>query len=84
MHGFWLECRRVMAIRGLRRGAVAVGSVAGVDAHDGLPLDIVNALGTACFVMAVIVMLLLLLRRVPAMRRRLDRQARIRRSGEEK
>lgn len=75
MRGFWLECRRVLAMPGLPMGPLAVGVVAGVDAHEGLPLDILAGPVTAAFVLVIAVLTLVLMRKIRWVRRRLDKRS---------
>lgn len=74
MREFWLECRRALATPGVPTGPLAVGVVAGIDAHEGLPLDILSVLITATLVMVIVVPMLVLMRKIPWVRRRTDRK----------
>jgi len=78
---FWLDCRRALALSGLPVLPLGAGVVAGVDAHEGLPLDVIAALITAACVTMGVVLVLVLMHRIlwtrrlldPSIRRRMDR-----------
>jgi hypothetical protein len=72
MRRFWRECRRVLAIPGLPMFPVVIGVVAGVDAHEGLPLDFLSALVSPVYSMVALVLTLVLMRRIPWVRRRME------------
>lgn len=76
MREFWLECRRGLATPGLPMVPLALAAVAGIDAHEGVPLDILTALITAAIVAVLVVPMLVLIRRVPWIRRRMDTRMR--------
>jgi hypothetical protein len=82
VRGFWLECRRGLATPGLALGPLSVGLVAGMQAHDGLPLDVLVALGTAVFILLLVVPTVVLMRKIPWVRRRTDTSGQWRRRPE--
>jgi hypothetical protein len=53
-----------------------MGVVAGINTHAGLPYDSLNAIFTAVFVLVLTVSMLALMRKVPWIRRRMDRRTR--------
>jgi hypothetical protein len=71
---FWLECRRCLATPNVPILPVGLGILDGVQAHDGLPLDIVTALGFATFGLVLFVLMLVLMRKIPWVRRRSDKK----------
>jgi hypothetical protein len=75
MRGFWRECRRALATPGLPMALIVLGVTAGIQTHEGLPVDVLAATVGAAWAMVVIVLMLVLLRRIPRIRRRLDRKA---------
>jgi hypothetical protein len=61
---------------GLPPCPLALGAVAEIDPHEGLPLDMLAALVTAAYVTIAIVVVLVLMHRIPWLRRRMLRRAR--------
>ena len=72
MRGFWRECRRVLGLPGLLLVPLCAGVLAGIDTHEGLPLDLLAVPITAAFVLVVVVLFTVLMCRIPRVRRRLD------------
>jgi hypothetical protein len=67
---FWIDYRNAVKQPGMAFGPVSFGLVAGVTLHGGILLDLLVAVMTAAIVIAIAPTTFVLVRRVPASRRR--------------
>jgi hypothetical protein len=75
MRRFLRECRDVLATPGVAMSPLVVAVVAGVDTHERLPLDVLSAVISAAFAELTLVLVLVLMRKIPWVRRRWGKRA---------
>lgn len=76
MRRFQQECVHVLATPGVATFPLVIAVVAEVDTHEKLPLDVLNAVFSAAFATMVLVVVLVLIRKIPWVRQRMDRRTR--------